>query len=229
MAQADVAVEAKEKAVGEMVEEISKSPTGPALVATNQSPCRTVGAGIAATASARACSRRRSRARRDKLWRTGPEVSERESLCADQAGRHGPPPSTEDRNPIGWPTLRGKGSILESFEDRLRDNLARPKVEIGVLEHRLSILFLNSGHHVALHTWLDPRLAGTGRAAYPRRRSLAEVVSVPRVRDPRARGLSVLAGREHNQAERGARERSGPSHACHFSRFSEKLGEPSLR
>jgi len=29
LAQADVAVEAKEKAVGEMVEEISKSPTGP--------------------------------------------------------------------------------------------------------------------------------------------------------------------------------------------------------
>lgn len=31
LAQADVAVEAKEKAVGEMVEEISKSPTGPRL------------------------------------------------------------------------------------------------------------------------------------------------------------------------------------------------------
>ena len=31
VAQADVAVEAKEKAVGEMVEEISKSPTGPRL------------------------------------------------------------------------------------------------------------------------------------------------------------------------------------------------------
>src|SRR6476659_317974 len=29
LAQADIAVEAKEKAVGEMVEEISKSPTGP--------------------------------------------------------------------------------------------------------------------------------------------------------------------------------------------------------
>jgi CBS domain-containing protein len=29
LAQADVAIEAKEKAVGEMVEEISKSPTGP--------------------------------------------------------------------------------------------------------------------------------------------------------------------------------------------------------
>ena len=47
----------------------------------------------------------------------------------------------------------------------VRGSLARqpraPKVEIGVLEHRLSILLsLNSGHHVALHTWLDPRLAG---------------------------------------------------------------------
>lgn len=31
LAQADVAVEAKEKAVGEMVEEISKSPTGPRM------------------------------------------------------------------------------------------------------------------------------------------------------------------------------------------------------
>lgn len=31
LAQADVAVEAKEKAVGEMVEEISKPPTGPRL------------------------------------------------------------------------------------------------------------------------------------------------------------------------------------------------------
>ena len=31
LAQADVAVEAKEKAVGEMVEEISKAPTGPRL------------------------------------------------------------------------------------------------------------------------------------------------------------------------------------------------------
>ena len=31
LAQADVALEAKEKAVGEMVEEISKSPTGPQL------------------------------------------------------------------------------------------------------------------------------------------------------------------------------------------------------
>ena len=31
LAQADIAVEAKEKAVGEMVEEISKSPTGPRL------------------------------------------------------------------------------------------------------------------------------------------------------------------------------------------------------
>ncbi len=31
LAQADVAVSAKEKAVGEMVEEISKSPTGPRL------------------------------------------------------------------------------------------------------------------------------------------------------------------------------------------------------
>ena len=31
VAQADVAVQAKEKAVGEMVEEISKSPTGPRL------------------------------------------------------------------------------------------------------------------------------------------------------------------------------------------------------
>lgn len=31
LAQADVAAEAKEKAVGEMVEEISKSPTGPRL------------------------------------------------------------------------------------------------------------------------------------------------------------------------------------------------------
>jgi CBS domain-containing protein len=31
LTQADVAVEAKEKAVGEMVEEISKSPTGPRL------------------------------------------------------------------------------------------------------------------------------------------------------------------------------------------------------
>ena len=29
LAQADVAIEAKEKAVGEMVEEISKSPAGP--------------------------------------------------------------------------------------------------------------------------------------------------------------------------------------------------------
>ena len=31
LAQADVALEVKEKAVGEMVEEISKSPTGPRL------------------------------------------------------------------------------------------------------------------------------------------------------------------------------------------------------
>ena len=31
LTQADIAVEAKEKAVGEMVEEISKSPTGPRL------------------------------------------------------------------------------------------------------------------------------------------------------------------------------------------------------
>ena len=31
VAQADVAFEAKEKAVGEMVEEISKAPTGPRL------------------------------------------------------------------------------------------------------------------------------------------------------------------------------------------------------
>jgi hypothetical protein len=31
LSQADVAIEAKEKSVGEMVEEISKSPTGPRL------------------------------------------------------------------------------------------------------------------------------------------------------------------------------------------------------
>ena len=31
VAQADIAFEAKEKAVGEMVEDISKSPTGPRL------------------------------------------------------------------------------------------------------------------------------------------------------------------------------------------------------
>ena len=31
LAQADVALEAKEKTVGEMVEEISKSPTGPRM------------------------------------------------------------------------------------------------------------------------------------------------------------------------------------------------------